>query len=136
MSFVSDADGEAGPGRDGYAAALLDGAAVADRVLPLGGRPQPYPVLDGHQDGHGTERELIDLRRRLASLPQIEQAKGMLMGLYGIDADTAFAVLRRWSSNSNVKLRDLAGGLVAAGTRAHPQPYGALLEHLRECGLR
>ncbi|KAA0108977.1 PAS and ANTAR domain-containing protein [Mycolicibacterium sp. P1-5] len=38
----------------------------------------------------------------------IEQAKGMLMMVYSIDADAAFDLLRWRSQESNVKLRDLA----------------------------
>jgi hypothetical protein len=38
----------------------------------------------------------------------IEQAKGMLMFLYGIDADRAFDLLRWQSQEHNVKLRLLA----------------------------
>ena len=38
----------------------------------------------------------------------IEQAKGMLMMVYGIDAASAFDVLRRKSQSANVKLRVLA----------------------------
>ena len=46
----------------------------------------------------------------------IEQAKGILMLVYRIDADTAFEVLRRHSQNTNTKLRDLAGRLVNRAT--------------------
>lgn len=38
----------------------------------------------------------------------IDQAKGMLMMVYSIDADAAFDLLRWRSQESNVKLRDLA----------------------------
>jgi hypothetical protein len=38
----------------------------------------------------------------------IEQAKGMLMFIYGIDADAAFEVLRQQSQQHNVKLRLIA----------------------------
>lgn len=38
----------------------------------------------------------------------IDQAKGMLMLIYSIDADAAFDLLRWRSQESNVKLRDLA----------------------------
>ncbi len=42
----------------------------------------------------------------------IEQAKGALMLAYGLDSDQAFAMLRWWSRNRNVKVRDLAERLV------------------------
>jgi hypothetical protein len=38
----------------------------------------------------------------------IDQAKGMLMFVYGIDADEAFDVLRRQSQQHNIKLRLIA----------------------------
>ena len=43
-----------------------------------------------------------------ASRALIEQTKGMLMFVYGIDADTAFDVLRRQSQQHNIKLRLIA----------------------------
>jgi hypothetical protein len=42
----------------------------------------------------------------------IEQAKGMLMLVYGLDEDTAFDLLRWRSQSSNVKLRRLAEILI------------------------
>jgi hypothetical protein len=47
-----------------------------------------------------------------ASRALIEQTKGMLMFVYGIDADAAFELLRRQSQNHNVKLRDVAGQIL------------------------
>lgn len=38
----------------------------------------------------------------------IEQAKGMLMLVYGVDADEAYDVLRRLSQHGNVKLHVVA----------------------------
>jgi AmiR/NasT family two-component response regulator len=38
----------------------------------------------------------------------IEQAKGALMFVYGIDADAAFGILRKQSQDHNVKLRLIA----------------------------
>jgi hypothetical protein len=43
----------------------------------------------------------------------IEQAKGIVMVVYRVDADTAFHLLRRHSQNSNTKLHELAARLVA-----------------------
>jgi flavin-binding protein dodecin len=42
----------------------------------------------------------------------IEQAKGILMGIYRIDADAAFDLLRWHSQQTNTKVRLLADGLV------------------------
>ena len=42
----------------------------------------------------------------------IEQAKGMLVLLYGVDDESAFDMLRRRSQSTNVKLRTLAEQLV------------------------
>lgn len=57
------------------------------------------------------------LRARLETLPVIEQAKGMLIARYHVDADTAFLMLRNWSSHTNIKLRHICRLLVTAGAR-------------------
>lgn len=46
----------------------------------------------------------------------IEQAKGILMLVYGIDDQAAFSMLRWWSRNRNTKVRDLAQRLVTTVT--------------------
>ncbi len=65
----------------------------------------------------------------------IEQAKGMLMLTYRIDADTAFDVLRRHSQTTNTKVHDLAAHLVAQATTLHletaPAQIDALLQQPR-----
>jgi hypothetical protein len=43
----------------------------------------------------------------------IDQAKGMLIVLYGVDDQTAFDTLRRHSQNTNIELRALAEQLVS-----------------------
>ena len=43
----------------------------------------------------------------------IDQAKGMLFLLYGVDDQIAFDTLRRHSQNTNIKLRALAEQLVS-----------------------
>ena len=42
----------------------------------------------------------------------IEQAKGILMARHGIDADTAFAMLRDHSQHNGRKLADIAAAIV------------------------
>lgn len=101
--------------------------------------PAPAVLVPDHSAGDRTgsgsvsieQADLIDLRRKLATLPTIEQAKGMLMGLLGCDPDTAYAVLRRWSQHHNVKLRVLCADLVGAAAQPHPEPSGALRAFLR-----
>jgi hypothetical protein len=48
----------------------------------------------------------------VASRAAIEQAKGVLMFVYDIDADTAFEILRRQSRTTSIKLRLLAQQLM------------------------
>jgi hypothetical protein len=59
------------------------------------------------------------LEARLASLPVIEQAKGILMARQGCDPDEAFDVLRRASHRKNLKVRELAKEIVAANRLQH-----------------
>lgn len=55
-----------------------------------------------------------------ASRAVIDQAKGALMLVYGMDEDAAFNLLRWYSQRSNVKLRDLAETLVTATAQGVP----------------
>ncbi|HEU0130365.1 MAG TPA: GAF and ANTAR domain-containing protein [Mycobacteriales bacterium] len=69
--------------------------------------------------------QVYDASRRLAeqleeamrSRATIEQAKGILMGERGCDADAAFEMLRAASQRQNVKLREVAQRLVDSKTR-------------------
>ncbi len=49
----------------------------------------------------------------------IEQAKGVLMLAYGLDPDAAFAMLRWWSRNRNVKVREIAERLIEVARMGH-----------------
>jgi hypothetical protein len=99
---------------------------------------QPAVAKGLHRDGPTqlTEDDLVaelaGLRRRLDTLPVIEQSKGILICYFGIDPDTAFNVLRRWSSHTNIKLRDISQLLVdAASTPPRPgQPPRSAIDHL------
>ena len=62
-----------------------------------------------------TRRQALDdsLPELLAARASIEQAKGALMLVYGIDADAAFELLMWRSQHTNTKLRALAAQVVA-----------------------
>lgn len=64
-----------------------------------------------------------------ASRAVIEQAKGVLMAVYGISADRAFDVLVWRSQETNVKLRDLAARFLADVTRRLPPAAVAEVDH-------
>lgn len=57
-------------------------------------------------------RENRELRDALVTRPVIEQAKGALMWRFRLSDEAAFAVLRRWSQDSNIKLHTVADVLV------------------------
>ncbi len=72
----------------------------------------PFPVDE--ETGESRQDEVAALRaeneqlwRAIRSRALIEQAKGALILRYGLDDAAAFAVLRRWSQDSNVKLPPL-----------------------------
>lgn len=60
------------------------------------------------------ERERIwaEVREQQERQALIEQAKGMLMFVYGLDADEAFGVLKSQSQQHSVKLRLIAEQVV------------------------
>ncbi|UJW28604.1 ANTAR domain-containing protein [Saccharothrix sp. AJ9571] len=80
--------------------------------------------------------ELAQRRRQLASLPKIEQAKGMLMLLQSWDERRAFATLKAVSQATNVKVHDVASIVVATGASGTREPLpecaGLVLAKLRE----
>ena len=64
------------------------------------------------------------LQARLASMPVIEQAKGVIMAQFGWTEDEAFDALRKASQRSNIRVRDLAVAIVARTARP-AQPRSA-----------
>ncbi|HYI55574.1 MAG TPA: ANTAR domain-containing protein [Microlunatus sp.] len=99
------------PGTHGHSP--LDGA-----IPTTGDATSPAPDDDLGQ----FSTDYVNLQRRLETMPVIEQAKGILIGRFGIDADTAFEVLRRWSSHTNQKLRDISRLLVDAAAQQADAP--------------
>ena len=69
-------------------------------------------------------RENDRLRQTIESRAVIEQAKGALILRYGLDDVAAFAVLSRWSQNSNVKLHTIADTLISVVCRRTPDRPG------------
>ncbi|ADB34806.1 ANTAR domain protein with unknown sensor [Kribbella flavida DSM 17836] len=63
------------------------------------------------------------LEHALTSRSVIDQAIGVLMGQQHCDAETAFALLRTHSQNNNLKLRDVARGIIVQMT-GHPPDAG------------
>jgi hypothetical protein len=60
--------------------------------------------------------ELVgQLQAAMATRLIIGQAQGILMARFGMDTGQAFAVLRRYSQDCNVKLREIAAHLVLTG---------------------
>jgi GAF domain-containing protein len=60
-----------------------------------------------------------NLRAAIDSRKLVGQAQGILMERYRLDADQAFAVLRRYSQDYNIKLREVAQRLIE--TRELPE---------------
>ncbi|NIZ90349.1 ANTAR domain-containing protein [Kineococcus rubinsiae] len=68
------------------------------------------------------DREAINLHAAMSSRAVIDQAKGIVMGYAGCDADEAFLMLTKRSQRTNRKLRDIAAEMVAAAVRGdHPR---------------
>jgi hypothetical protein len=82
------------------------------------------------RQSHDLVAELDSLQHRLATQPVIEQSKGILRGHLGIDPDTAFDVLKRWSSHTNLKVRDISQILVTTATANPPGDHRRVNQEL------
>lgn len=95
---------------------IIDTRGQVHHVVVVGDR-----IVDGGGAVIGTHGFYVDVStspdqdvvtERLAEIAEnragIEQAKGMLMLVYGIDGDAAFNLLKWLSQESNIKLRPLA----------------------------
>lgn len=113
---------ETGNGTLGSMHRIVD-AEGRDRVVSMTGqvrgRERPSSELVGYLlDVTRPQHEIADRRATsaiaaaAASRATIEQAKGILIAVRQMDADEAFAALRRRSNDINVPLRAVAGSLV------------------------
>jgi anti-anti-sigma factor len=93
--------------------ALIAGEGTLDDAEAVTGI-RGYLIDVTESQARGRSREVASgLRKAMASRATIEQAKGALMLVYGLDAEAAFSLLSWQSQRSNIKLRDLAERLVA-----------------------
>ncbi|CAL9571284.1 ANTAR domain-containing protein [Streptomyces sp. Tu 3180] len=80
------------------------------------------------------QAEVEQLRQAIASRPVIDQARGILMAMYGCTSDEAWDILREASQLSNTKLRTVAASLTACaaaeGTPPPPEVRTALARAL------
>lgn len=109
---------------------------LTDETGAMVGTAGFYVDVTHSEDPHAEDRERIStvVAEIAESRAAIEQAKGMLMVVYGIDAEAAFDLLRWRSQQANVKLRLLAEqvvrdflGLAQAGRDHSRAAYDNLL---------
>jgi len=98
------------PLRLGVAAAVDDVRAGADVASQGVAVADDLSVTGTRNDADAQEREArqAEMAKFIEHRAVIEQAKGMLMSVYGIGADSAFELLKWRSQQGNVKLRLVA----------------------------
>lgn len=84
------------------------------QMLAMPGAPRP--------DGDILLGEVRNLHRALLTRGTIEQAKGVLMVVYGLDSDAAFAMLVWYSRSAKLPLRELAASFLDAVRGECPRP--------------
>jgi len=94
-------------------------AAAAERL-----RVTRYSLANGRSQREQLHESVYArLRAKLETMPVIEQAKGILIAQAGCTPEEAFDMLRRASQRSNVRVSELAAGIVdRAVTRGRPGP--------------
>ncbi|MFC8363124.1 ANTAR domain-containing protein [Streptomyces griseorubiginosus] len=91
----------------------------AQRVEGAESRPEaPDPVAADPEPGVDVDEELrlevAQLRRAMRTRPSIDVARGIVMASFGLSSEDAWTVLVTASQNTNIKLRQLAEGLMGA----------------------
>jgi ANTAR domain len=87
--------------------------SLVSRILaetPVGGALGAFAKVATNSVAHG--EDAAALRRGFANSREIGKAIGMLMVLDDVSDDDAFGLLRRASQETNVKLVDVAAGIV------------------------
>lgn len=89
----------------------------AEPVLPQSRIAGLDAVVAAIESYVAVANEATQLREAMRTRPTIEQAKGILMADRKCSADEAFALLRRLSNETNVRLADVAAAVVYQRTR-------------------
>jgi hypothetical protein len=121
------------PGEDAYLTLTERVAAVRAALAENSERPAAtaerlrvtrYSLANGRSQREQLhESAYARLRAKLETMPVIEQAKGILIAQTGCAPEAAFDMLRRASQRSNVRVSELAAGIVDwAVTRGRPGP--------------
>lgn len=108
----------------GLRSALMVRLGVRDRTFGVLQLFDPQPDAFGREDEEIAEvlgrhasiavasaEQEASLWREADARKQVGQAQGILMERYGVDAQQAFGILRRYSQENNVKLREIADQL-------------------------
>jgi hypothetical protein len=90
--------------------------------MSLAPQTTPLTAVRPMQESDDEDRIGKAIAEVVAHRAIIEQAKGMLSVIYGLDDRAAFDVLRWRSQTTNTKLRALAGQLIADFRAAHRSP--------------
>jgi PAS domain S-box-containing protein len=116
---------------------IIDTAGHTHWVVVVGDR-----VLDRTGAVIGTSGFYVDVTESLqsdisaavaevsSSRAQIEQAKGVLMAAYGVDAERAFDILAWRSQDTNVKVRELAARFLTAVSGAMSSHTLSQIDHI------
>lgn len=97
--------------------ASLDQALAAVHAKPVASDPSREQLLD----------EVQHLRAVLADSTVVEQAKGVLMAVYGVPAEAALELLRCYSRAQRLNVRVLASRVISV---AHRRPTGMQMNAL------
>jgi AmiR/NasT family two-component response regulator len=85
---------------------------------------EPYQVMDLLELSHDLGAQVQQLEEAVRGQGSIGIATGLVMAQHHVEADDAFAILRRASQDSNRELGDIAEDVISSGRQ--------LLEPVRE----
>lgn len=84
------------------------------------------------EDVERLRREIVQLQQAMLTRAVIDQAKGILMHRFGLDAVAAFRLLARWSSVTNIRVVLYAEALVELTGGGSPSAMSPdLARHVR-----